>query len=75
MSIAENLHIIRKRIAEASMSSGRKPEDISLIAVTKTRTAAEADEAVHAGISGIGENRVQEAKQKFPLLSTSPASI
>ncbi len=73
MSIAENLHIIRKRIAEASMSSGRKPEDISLIAVTKTRTAAEADEAVHAGISGIGENRVQEAKQKFPLLSTSPA--
>ena len=72
MSIAENIDIIRKRIAEASRSSGRKPEDISLIAVTKTRTAAEADEAVAAGISGIGENSVQEAKLKFPLLSSSP---
>jgi len=72
VSIAENLDIIRKRIAEASRSSGRKPEDISLIAVTKTRTAAEADEAVSAGINNIGENRVQEAKLKFPILASSP---
>ena len=72
MSIAENIDIIRARVAEASRSSGRKPEDVLLIAVTKTRLPAEVDEAVAAGIKVIGENRIQEAKQKFPLLSSRP---
>jgi len=72
VSIAENIDIIRKRIAEASRSSGRKPEDILLIAVTKTRSPVEVDAAVAAGLGTIGENRVQEAREKFPLLASSP---
>jgi len=42
--------------------------DVKLIAVTKTRTVEEIKQAIKAGIACIGENRVQEAEEKFPLL-------
>lgn len=44
------------------------PSNVKLVAVTKTKTLEEIREAVEAGINCIGENKVQEAKQKFPFL-------
>ncbi len=44
------------------------PSNVKLIAVTKTRTVEEIKEAIISGITCIGENRVQEANEKFPLL-------
>ena len=64
-TIAENIEEIRKEKAQAAEKSGRKPEDVLLIAVTKTRSAEEINEAIRAGVTDIGENRVQEIMDKY----------
>ena len=64
-TIAENIEEIRKEKAQAAEKSGRKPEDVLLIAVTKTRSAEEINEAIRAGVTDIGENRVQEILDKY----------
>lgn len=64
-TIAENIEIIQREKAEAAVRTGRDPEDILLCAVTKTHTAAEINEAIRAGITDIGENRVQEILDKY----------
>jgi pyridoxal phosphate enzyme (YggS family) len=69
MSIKENLDSARKTIAEAAKKSGRKPGEIVLIGVSKTFPVSKIVEAVNAGLSDIGENRLQEAETKFPLLA------
>jgi pyridoxal phosphate enzyme (YggS family) len=56
---------LRERLERAAHRSGRKPEDIGLIAVSKTVTPACIQQAVDAGITSLGENRVQEAAEKF----------
>ena len=66
--IAENLKIVKEKIAAAAEKAGRKPEDIKLIAVTKTHSPEKIDLALKNGIKFIGENRVQEAVNKLPLL-------
>jgi pyridoxal phosphate enzyme (YggS family) len=68
MSIAENLKTVRDRIAAAAERAGRDPASIALVAVTKTIDAAGIREAVAAGASRLGENRVQEAKEKIEQL-------
>jgi pyridoxal phosphate enzyme (YggS family) len=68
MTIAENLAALEQRIRLACDHAGRTRSDVLLVAVTKTRTAPEIDEAVRAGITDIGENRVQEAVAKKPLV-------
>jgi len=65
MSIAERYLNIEKRKDEAAVRSGRNPEDVTLMAVTKTHTAAEINEAIDAGETDIGENRVQELLEKY----------
>ncbi|KPK91404.1 hypothetical protein AMJ80_07385 [bacterium SM23_31] len=65
MSIAENIKTVKKQIAQAAQRNGRKAEDITLIAVTKTHPAAVVDEAIRCGITDIGENRIQEAVEKY----------
>jgi len=67
-TIAGNIEEVRKRIAEAASSVGRSPEDVILVAVTKTRTPGEIRQAAEAGLKAFGENRVQEAKSKYRLL-------
>ncbi|MDI6765598.1 MAG: YggS family pyridoxal phosphate-dependent enzyme [Bacteroidota bacterium] len=62
--VAENIKNIKKRIAVACQKVGRKPEDITLSAVTKTLKAASVKEVVAAGIFDIGENYVQELREK-----------
>jgi pyridoxal phosphate enzyme (YggS family) len=64
-SIAENIKTVRERIARAAAKSGRSAEDITLIAVTKTRTPAEMIEAACAGVCDLGENKVQELEAKY----------
>ena len=70
--IADNLAGLEERILAACANSGRSRSEITLVAVTKTRSAAEMDEAIKAGIAEVGENRVQEALAKKPLV-TRPA--
>lgn len=66
--IAANLARIRERIAAAAHAAGRRAEDITLVAVSKTKPADAVRAALEAGQLIFGENRVQEAEGKFPLL-------
>lgn len=65
MSIKENLIKIKENIAKSCEKSGRNPEDVLILAVTKTRSAEEINEAISLGITDIGENRVQELMSKY----------
>ncbi len=67
-TIAENLRRVRDRIANAAIKAGRKPEDVKLVAVSKTKPVEAIRAALTAGQTLFGENRVQEAAAKFPLL-------
>ncbi len=66
-SIADNLRLVRERIANAAIRSGRKPDDVTLVAVSKTKPIEAVRAALAAGQTVFGENRVQEAAEKFPL--------
>lgn len=63
-TVRENYQRIASEIAEAALKSGRKPEDIAFMAVTKTVDPVLVNEAIDCGISLLGENRVQEWQQK-----------
>src|SRR6266568_923422 len=63
-SIRENLLRIQERIGSATARSGRRPEDITLIGVSKTHPAIAIHEAYQAGVRHFGENRVQEWEVK-----------
>ena len=65
MSIAENLAAVRRRVAEAARRSGRGPEQVTLVAISKTFGLEAVREAWTAGQRDFGENRVQEALQKM----------
>jgi len=64
--IRDRLARVRERIERAARRAGRQPDDISLIAVSKTIDPATIQEAVDAGIRDLGENRVQEGAGKIP---------
>jgi pyridoxal phosphate enzyme (YggS family) len=66
--IADNLRRVQDRIAGAAIAAGRKPEDITLVAVSKTKPPEAVAAALAAGQAVFGENRVQEAAAKFPAL-------
>lgn len=63
-SFADRLAAIRERIAR----TGRDPAEVSIVAVTKGRSPAECQEALDAGLTSLGENRVQEAMPKLAAL-------
>lgn len=67
-SISDNLAILKGRIDAASARAGRDPSEITLVAVTKNVDAERVALAVEAGVSDFGENRVQEAAEKIPLV-------
>ena len=56
---------IQQVIAQAAEKAGRKTESIELVAVTKTHPASAVQEALRAGLSQFGENKVQEARGKI----------
>src|SRR5579863_9904788 len=68
MSIAENLARVRERIDVAAHRAQRRPEEIKLMAVSKTFPAERIREAYDAGLQLFGENRVQEFASKADSL-------
>ena len=71
VSIRDNVAEVRARIAAACARAGRDASEVTLIAVTKVFPANFVEEAIAAGITDIGENRVQEARDKKPLVHGS----
>ena len=71
VSIRDNVAEVRQRVADACARVGRDASDVTLIAVTKVFPADFVDQAIAAGITDIGENRVQEARDKKPLVHGS----
>ena len=78
-SIAENFARVRDSIAEAALHARRRPEEITLVGVSKTHAPEAIVAAIGAGLRHVGENRVQEAAEKFPtvrqLLSGDAAPV
>ncbi len=66
--VAGNLAHIRNRIAKAARGADRAPDSVTLVAVSKTQPAEAVEAALAAGQRVFGENRVQEAKSKYPAL-------
>jgi PLP dependent protein len=66
--LTDNIAAIRERIIRAAERAGRQPEDVKLVAVSKTVDAGAVREAIKAGIRVFGENRVQEARDKIEIL-------
>lgn len=64
MSIAERLSEVKAEIRAAALEAGRNPDQVRLVAVSKTRPAADVIEAVRAGQTIFGENYVQELRSK-----------
>ena len=60
------LQEVRARISAAALESNRRPEEIALVAVSKTHPAEIIREAIASGVTDLGENRVQEAETKIP---------
>jgi PLP dependent protein len=68
VSIRENVADVEDRIARACARAGRSRGEVTLVAVSKTFPAASIDAAIDAGITEVGENRVQEAREKKPVV-------
>jgi pyridoxal phosphate enzyme (YggS family) len=68
LPIATALHTLRQKIAAAAKAAGRDPASIELLAVSKTQGPEPIEQAIAAGQSAFGENRVQEAAAKYPPL-------
>lgn len=74
MTIAENLTLVRASIAAAAQRAGRDPASVTLIAVSKTHPAPALLEAAAAGVQHFGENRVEEATNKIPVVNAAVAA-
>jgi len=68
-SIASRIGSVRERIGAAAARSGRAGEEVRLVAVTKGVDVARIEQAIAAGVTDIGENRVQEARSKRAVIS------
>lgn len=66
--LAENIAAVRKRIAQAAAKVGRDPEEVTLVAVSKTKPVELVEMAYTLGVHDFGENRVQEALPKITHL-------
>lgn len=72
---ASRLQHVRDRIARAAKAAERDPGDITLIAVSKTRSIAEIEALIAAGQRDFGESRVQEAAEKWPALKQARPDV
>jgi pyridoxal phosphate enzyme (YggS family) len=73
--IADNIHRITERVATAAAAAGRRATDITLVAVSKFHPVEAVQEALSAGQTEFGENRVQEAAGKFPALRNAHPAL
>ena len=65
MSIKQNIDFIWKKISYIALKSGYNPSNITIVCISKNRSAEEVYQVLDAGISNIGESRVQEAQNKY----------
>ena len=72
MPIKDNISIVQQQLKQAAIQSGRTPEDIRLIAVSKTKSTEMILQALAAGQISFGENRGQEALGKIEALTKNP---
>jgi pyridoxal phosphate enzyme (YggS family) len=72
--LKEKLTRIRERIAKAAKDCGRDPRSVHLVAVSKTMPAEKVKEAIEAGVDILGENYIQEARDKISKLSDHTVS-
>ena len=75
IDVAARLAALRGRIAAAEAAAGRPPGSVELVAVAKTHPAELARAAIAAGQRAFGENRVQEAKAKWPALREAAPDV
>jgi len=68
MDLKNRLENVKDRINQAALKCGRDPESIQLVAVSKTIPANRVKEAIEIGVAILGENYVQEARNKFNIL-------
>jgi PLP dependent protein len=73
-TIAANVARVGERIERAAARAGRRPEDVTLVAVSKTIPAERVQEAFSAGVRHFGESRTQEWEAKAPLLADVAAT-
>ena len=66
--VKENLAEVEQKILEACKKSGRSRDEVTLIAVSKTKPVSMIEEAMEAGIREFGENKPQEMKEKYEIL-------
>ena len=72
MSIKDNIAIVQQQLKQAAVQSGRTPEDIRLIAVSKTKSTEMILQALAVRQIAFGENRIQEALGKIEALTENP---
>ncbi len=72
MNILANIEEIKQRMSHAASAAGRAPEDVTLVAVTKTVDALCAKKVLEAGVLNLGENRVQVFLDKYDVLGNEP---
>ena len=72
---ADRLAEVQGRIAQAARAAGRDPASVTLVAVSKTHGAERVRELLEVGHRVFGENRVQEAEEKFPALKAEHADL
>lgn len=70
--IAENLKSVRQRIVRSCEKIARDPDDVRLVCVTKEADTDEIKEVLEAGVTDLGENRVQDALLKYRVIGDRP---
>ena len=71
--LRQRLERVHERMAEAAVRANRRPDDVKLVAVSKTHPSEFIREAIAAGVTDLGENRVQEAEAKIPEVGRKAA--
>jgi len=69
MSVKDNIEQVRKRVEKAALSANRDPNEISIVAVSKNIAPSKILKAIDAGITIVGENRVQELIKKYDIIN------
>ncbi len=67
--VTENYKYIKKQVEDTAIQCGRNPEDITLIAVSKTKPLSDIEELIQIGVEDFGENKVQELCDKYENVS------
>ena len=73
--IENNIRTVRHRLEEAARDANRDPQEVLLLAVSKTRSAEDIRSAMAAGLTHFGENYVQEAVEKIERLAVRKPAV